>query len=65
MRIYVFLYYKIKMINNLILNMEYLLLLIGLIIIILNMEYLLLLIGLIIIIVLYNKHNDDDFFNEN
>ncbi len=49
MRIYVFLYYKIKMINNLILNME----------------YLLLLIGLIIIIVLYNKHNDDDFFNEN
>ena len=51
MRIYVFLYYKIKMINNLILSME----------------YLLLIIGLIIAIVLYKKHNDNDndYFNEN
>ena len=51
MRIYVFLYYKIKMINNLILSME----------------YLLLIIGLIIVIVLYKKHNDNDndYFNEN
>lgn len=51
MRIYVFLYYKIKMINNLILTME----------------YLLFAIGLIIVIVLYKKHNDNDndYFNEN
>jgi hypothetical protein len=49
MRIYVFLSYKIKMINNLILTME----------------YLLLTIGLIIVIVLYKKHNDNDYFNEN
>jgi hypothetical protein len=50
MRIYVFLFYKIKtMIDNLTLSME----------------YLLLAIGLIIVIVLYKKHNDNDYFNEN
>ena len=51
MRIYVFLSYKIKMINNLILIMT----------------YLLFAVGLIIVILLYKKHsdNDNDDFNEN